>query len=218
MNETLLIGMDYLWRGESNYLWLLDFGHGGMRPDGTYTTAPAKMFRFKEFTICEGIINRAIGKIVVAGLKSLEIDYAMVSDPIEDTPLSIRVSRADAAYAKDKRCVYLSIHSNAGGGSGFEIFTYPGQSKSDKVANIFCEVYQKHFPKYPFRFDKSDGDYDKEAAYFVLRKTDCPALLVENLFFDNQKEAEYLISTAGQKAIAGCILDAIKTVEQLRPI
>jgi N-acetylmuramoyl-L-alanine amidase len=217
MNETLLIGMDYLWKGESNYLYLIDCGHGGMDAKG-YRTAPAKMFRFKEFTIYEGVINRAIGKLIVAGLKHLEIDYAMVSDPIEDTPLSIRVSRADAAYAKDKRCVYLSIHSNAGGGSGFEIFTSPGQSKSDKVANIFAEVYQKHFPKYPFRADKSDGDADREADFLVLRKTDCPALLVENLFFDNQKEAEYLLSKEGQKAIAECILEAIKTVEQLRPI
>jgi N-acetylmuramoyl-L-alanine amidase len=217
MNETLLIGMDYLWKGESNYLWLLDAGHGGMDDNG-YRTAPAKMFKFPSFTIYEGVINRSITDIIVQELRKMQIDFAIVSDETEDTKLSTRVSRADAAYAKDKRCVYLSIHSNAGGGSGFEIFTSPGQSKSDKVANIFCEVYQKHFPQFPFRSDKSDGDDDKQENFYILRKTDCPALLVENLFFDNLKEAEFLISKEGQKAIAECILEAIKTVEQLRPI
>jgi N-acetylmuramoyl-L-alanine amidase len=202
----------------SKYLYLIDAGHGGLRPDGSYTTAPAKMHKHPHFTIFEGEINRKIAALVIDGLIAAKIDYAKVYDAVEDTPLELRVSLADAIYAKDKRAIYLSIHSNAGGGSGFEIFTSPGQTKSDKIANIFCEIYQKHFPNFQFRSDKSDHDDDKESSFFVLRKTDCPSVLVENLFFDNLKEAEFLISESGQEAIADCIIAAIKKCEELKPI
>lgn len=203
--------------GQSNYVWLIDEGHGGMR-NGIYTTAPSKMAKFEDFTIYEGVINRLIGDIVVKVLSGRHIDYLVVADQWEDTPLSMRVNRADNVYKKHRNCVYLSIHSNAGGGSGFEIFTSPGQTKSDKIANVFCQTYQKHFPNFKFRADKSDGDADKEADFYVLRKTDCPALLVENLFFDNLEEAKYLMSAEGQKAIADCIVDCIMTCEKLKPI
>lgn len=214
----LLLDGDYQWLEESNYLWILDPGHGGLNSEGRYMTAPAKMHKFSSFTVFEGVINRAVTELVRKKLLSLRIDYAIVAHSIEDTPLSLRVSRADAVYAKDKRAIYLSIHSNAGGGEGFEIFTSPGQSKSDKIAEVFCQTYKRWFPQFKFRQDLSDSDPDKEADLYVLRKTDCPALLVENLFFDNLKEAEFLMSTTGQKSIADCILQAILTCESTKPI
>lgn len=203
---------------KSNYLWLIDAGHGGIK-NGKYTTAPAKMFTFPDgLTIYEGVINRSIAELVWQKLLKLNIDYHLIYDPFEDDTLEARVRIADNIYVIDRRAIFLSIHSNAGGGSGFEIFTSPGQTKSDKIANIFCETYQKLFPEYPFRSDKSDGDADKESAFYVLRKTDCPALLIENLFFDNRREAEYLLSEAGQQKIADCIVSAIQSCETLKPI
>lgn len=203
---------------QSNYFWILDAGHGGMFK-GKYTTAPKKMYTYSDGLVYyEGVVNRIITEIIYKQLELKKIDFALVYDDEEDTPLAQRVVTADNIYRKDKRAVYLAIHSNAGGGSGFEIFTSPGQSKSDKVANIFCEVYQKRFPTYPFRSDKADGDADKEADFYVLRKTDCPAVLVENLFFDNRKEAEFLLSKEGQQQLADCIIKCIETVEQLKPI
>lgn len=205
--------------GKSNYLWLLDAGHGGVTKEGKYTTAPAKMHKFPDgFTVLEGVVNRQISELVYKSLELKQIDFALVYDDVEDTPLSQRTTTADNVYRKDKRAVYLSIHSNAGGGSGFEIFTSPGQTKSDKIANIFCEIYKKRFPGFPFRADKSDGDADKEADFYVLRKTDCPAVLVENLFFDNRTDANFLTSTDGQKQIAACIVEAIEACEKLKPI
>lgn len=202
----------------SNFLWAIDCGHGGLR-NGYYTTCPNKMHTFPDgLEIYEGVINRAIGKKVWLKLVELAIDFSLVYDEVEDDDLETRVYRADNIFKKDKRAVFLSIHSNAGGGSGFEIFTSPGQTKSDKVANIFCETYQKHFPDYTFRKDLADGDADKEANFYVLRKTDCPALLVENLFFDNRREAEYLLSEPGQQKIADCLVQCIKNVEKLLPI
>lgn len=200
------------------YKFLLDAGHGGMYK-GKYVTAPSKMHVFPDgFTVYEGVVNRLITNKLADLLKSALLDYKLIHDGENDDALSVRVNRADAEYIKDKRCIYLSIHSNAGGGRGFEIFTSRGQTKSDKVAGIFCECYRSHFPDFHFREEQVDGDADKEADFYVLRKTDCPALLVENLFFDNRREAEFLMSEGGQQKIAECLFDCIKECETLKPI
>ena len=201
-----------------NYRWLLDAGHGGVL-NGKYTTAPAKMHRFNDgFEVMEGVINRCITGKLWNLLEARGIEFDLVYHEQIDIALETRVQIADRIFSKDKRCIYLSIHSNAGGGKGFEVFTSPGQNKSDLVAEVFCHNYLHHFPGRPLRSDRVDGDYDKEADFYVLRKTDCPALLVENLFFDNREEAEYLISELGQKEIARCLFDAIVEVETQKPI
>lgn len=205
-------------RKPSNYLWAIDCGHGGIK-NGKYVTAPDKMFKFPDGTVVyEGVINRAIGKLVYEKLKALNIDFKIVSDEVEDTPLSVRVARTNNIYRKDKRTILLSIHSNAGGGQGLEIFTSPGQTPSDPVAQIFCETYKKELPWFKFRSGLGDGDLDKEEKFYVLVNTIGPALLVENLFFDNQAEAAFLLSDEGQKKIADCIVRCIQEVESQKPI
>lgn len=202
----------------STYKWLCDSGHGGLYK-GKYVTAPSKMHIFQDgLTVYEGVINRIIADKLAELLKGAGIDYRLIHDGENDDSLAVRVSRADAEYMKDKRCIFLGIHSNAGGGRGFEIFTSRGQNKSDKIAGIFCEVYRNHFPDFHFREEQVDGDADKEADFYVLRKTDCPALLVENLFFDNRREAEFLMSEGGQTKIAECLFACIQECEKLKPI
>jgi N-acetylmuramoyl-L-alanine amidase len=210
MSQLLLDGK-YLWEKKSTYLWCLDPGHGSVDKNGVYTTAPAKMFKHADFTIYEGKVNHDITELVRLGLHAAGIDYAVVADDVEDTSLEQRVVTADNIYKKDKRAVYLSIHSNAGGGNGLEIFTAPGQSDSDSIAQIFAQVYQKRLSKFKWRGLKENN-------FYVLRKTDCPAILVENLFFDDLEEAKYLNSVAGQKEIAATIIESIMMCEQLKPI
>jgi N-acetylmuramoyl-L-alanine amidase len=202
----------------SNYKWLLDAGHGGIH-NGHYTTAPAKMHKFPDgITVYEGVINRQITNKLIDKLRAKGIECEKIHDEVDDLSLAVRVARADNAFRRDPRCMFVSIHSNAGGGSGNEVYTSKGQTKSDKVGQIFCDVYKKHFPETKFRNDLADGDDDKESDFYVLRKTDCPALLVENLFFDNRQEAEFLLSEAGQNRIANCLAECIEQTEKLKPI
>lgn len=212
MSDKLLLDGDSMWLKQSAYLWILDFGHGGLRKDGTYTTAPAKMFKFPNgLTVYEGVINRAIGAMVKKALIAKRIDYAVVSDDVEDTSLEQRVRTADAIYAKDKRAVFLSIHSNAGGGTGWELFSGPGQTDSDKIVKVFERFYRDMGKMFKFRGVKEEN-------FYVLRKTDCPAILVENLFFDNINDAQFLISAEGQQHIADIIVAAIVACEAEKPI
>lgn len=202
----------------SEYRWIIDAGHGGIDPKGNYTTAPSKMFTYPEFTIYEGVVNRHIADFVIEGLISDGIDFSRVYHPFLDTPKRERVLMANALHAKYKNCIFLSIHSNAGGGTGFEIFTSRGKTKSDDIAEIFCDIYKRSFPEYHFRQDTTDGDSDKEADYTVLKETRCPAVLFENLFFDKRSEAEFLLSANGQQRIADAIIDGVKTIEQFKTI
>jgi N-acetylmuramoyl-L-alanine amidase len=195
--------------------WLVDAGHGGMY-NGQYTTAPQKMYRYPDgLVIYEGLINRAIAFRLCAKLTNAYLPFEQINDNEQDTPLKVRVERANEAYGRDSSAVYLSIHSNLGGQEGFEIFTSKGETKSDKIAQVFCDTYQQSFPNMKFRKDTIDGDEDKESNFYVLYYTNCPALLVENLFMDNRLEAEFLLSEHGQEQIAECLLQSIKKVEYL---
>lgn len=209
----------------SYYTWILDAGHGGITPEGVYTTAPGKMHTFEDgMVIHEGVTNRKIAGKLIQLMKASDYSYDVVNDEVVDTPLGERVRRADLIYGKNKNCIYLSIHSDAmpdgshGKASGLSIYTSRGQTKSDKVADIIAMSYAKLLAGFKLRKDQVDGDADMEADFYVLRKTDCPAVLVENLFFDNRREAEFLSSEEGQEKIAIALFDAMASCEMLRPV
>ena len=42
------------------------------------------------------------------------------------------------------------------------------------------------------RYDLSDKDKDKESNFKVIRETNCPAVLIECGFFDNEKDFKNL--------------------------
>ncbi|CAN5522313.1 hypothetical protein BH10BAC4_BH10BAC4_13280 [soil metagenome] len=210
----------------NSYIWLLDAGHGGITKEGFYTTSPGKMHVFGDGpTFYEGVNNRAIINKLIPMLKKSNIDFELVYDQITDTPLSKRVSIANKIHAeRGKRCIYVSVHSDAmpegkaGKGSGFSIYTSKGETKSDIIGEIFSTMYRNHLKQFKFRRDLSDGDADMEEDFYVLRKTNCPAILIENLFFDNRKEADFLLSDAGQQQIAEVLFRSIVHVEKTKPI
>jgi N-acetylmuramoyl-L-alanine amidase len=98
-------------------------------------------------------------------------------------------------------CILVSIHNNAASNgkwsnaTGFEIWTSPGNTRSDKLAELLYEEAIEENIK--VRTDKSDGDYDKEANFTILKKTVCPAILTENMFMDSKADVEFLTSEYG---------------------
>jgi N-acetylmuramoyl-L-alanine amidase len=202
----------------SKFTWLIDAGHGGMSAEGKYMTDPkwGKFYKHSEnFTAYEGVTNRKIARLLMAELTQAEISCLQVHDNVLDINLSGLVARANKAHEAFKNCIYLSIHSNAGKGKGFEVFTSKGETKSDKFAEVFCNHLQKDFPEYPLRQDVRDGDKDKEEDFYVLKYTNCPAVLCELLFFDELKQAEFLNSQIGQERLAMSLFKAIKEIESL---
>ncbi|MEM8965314.1 MAG: N-acetylmuramidase domain-containing protein [Bacteroidota bacterium] len=212
----------------TGFIPIIDAGHGGMI-DGKYTTK-GKKYTFDDGTeIFEGVINRQIGQQLIELLDEAGIPYHNLTvDEESDVPLEERVSVANQLYSRNKNYYFLSIHSNAasnktsGSGSnatGFEVWTSVGQTKSDELATIAAKWYKREFPEFRFRQDMTDGDEDKEKehqseTFYVLRKTRGPAFLVENLFYDNRLEAEFLLSPQGQRRIARCLFSFIQEINR----
>ena len=186
---------------------LLDNGHGGM-VNGIYQTPGKRSPVWADGSqLFEGEFNRAIVKGIAEKLKKFGVKYHILVDTEEDIPLLKRVKIANV-FGRNN--FYLSIHSNAGGGHGSEIFTSPGETKSDKIATIFGEEYKKEFPNKKLRTDYSDGDLDKEAKFTVLTKTKMPAILTENFFMDNIDECiNILMTKKGREKIINYHVKAI---------
>ncbi len=191
---------------------LLDNGHGGLI-NGVYQTK-GKLKNWKnEGTIYEGEFNRAIVNGIIQELTKLNIHYVNITPEYRDVTLETRVKRANR-FDKEKSFL-LSIHSNAGGGNGSEIFTSFGNTISDQIATIFGNEYIKEFPNRKLRTDFSDGDLDKENRFHMLTMTKMPAILTENFFMDNFEEFKNILNDFnGRQQIIKYHVQAIIKVKQ----
>lgn len=196
--------------------FIIDAGHGGMH-EGKYMTDPrwGKFYKHSEsFTAYEGVTNRLIASRLIDKLKSAGLVYHTVYHEYLDTPLSGLVVNANGINQPNR--FFLSIHSNAGKGKGFEVFTSKGETQSDKYAEVICNQLQKDFPEYPLRQDVRDGDKDKEEDFYVLKHTVMPAVLVECLFFDEPEQALYLNSEHGQERISESLFKACVIINDMK--
>jgi N-acetylmuramoyl-L-alanine amidase len=201
----------------NKFIYCIDAGHGGMI-DGEYVTAPSKMYTFDDgFVIHEGVQNRIIARKLCDMLAEANVEHVFLTNTEEDMPLKERVNRVDQIHAETGKAFLISIHLNAGGGKGFEVFTSIGQTESDRLADFFYTSFEEGYKDVglPGRRDLTDGDNDKEAQFYVLRKSDCPAILTENGFMDNRKEAEWLCSEEGTYTVAKAHFDAIMMIEKI---
>ncbi|MBL4828464.1 MAG: N-acetylmuramoyl-L-alanine amidase [Aliivibrio sp.] len=196
--------------------WIIDNGHGGFI-DGKPVTPGKRSPVWKDKAmdqLIEGDFNRKVVRVLAGLLHSEGIQYQILVTEERDVSLADRVRRVGRICRKHPNAVLVSIHANAGGGKGFEVFTSVGETESDKIATIFCEQYKKDLPDFPLRVDRADGDPDKESNLYILRKTACPAILTENLFMDNKEECKFLLSKEGVAQIAAIHAQAIAKYER----
>lgn len=191
----------------SKYLYILDAGHGGINPEGIYTTFPAKMHRFsKDFVFYEGVFNRQIVKRIIGQMQAHGLRHRELAHEFVDTSLSKRSFRANE-WQKQNKCILLSIHGNAHTNSqanGWEVWTSPGKDTSDLIANEMYKQAQNILGKEMRMRPNSHkaGQHDKEAAFWILKQTTMPSVLSENGFFTNLAEARLMMNSKFQEKIA----------------
>ena len=188
----------------SKILVLIDAGHGGIDAKGNYTTAPSKMFKHPHFTFFEGVYNRQVAKKLAEKLQAEGIEFEFVHHEIKDLSLSERYNFVNKR-SKERKCILFSIHGNAAANLGanyFSVWTSPGQTESDKIATILYQELQKEFPNERFSSQNEDGDVDWEANFAMVAKTICPAVLSENGFFSNEKQATKMLTDEWQNKVA----------------
>ncbi|MEK4718104.1 N-acetylmuramoyl-L-alanine amidase [Priestia sp. FSL W8-0524] len=97
--------------------------------------------------------------------------------------------------------VFVSVHINAGGGSGYE--SYVHTTKASK-ASISLQNYLNNAILSAMRnfgnIKAHGGDMVREANYSVLRNTNAPAVLTENLYIDSS-DSMYLKNEQFLKAV-----------------
>jgi N-acetylmuramoyl-L-alanine amidase len=198
----------------SNLIFAIDNGHGGVI-NGEPQTAGKRSKDFGKGILYEGVTNRAIAKKVLEMCKKAGISAINLVPEAIDISLGERVRRVNKL--DPKTTILISIHSNASdneSASGFEIFTTVGQNGSDIVAETIFQEFKTAFPKANFRTDTGDGDNDKEVDFFVIKKANCRAVLIENWFMTNKDDYELLMSEKGQNDTAKAIFEGIKKLNK----
>ena len=180
---------------------LIDPGHGidtpGKRsPDGLFL---------------EYLWNRQVADMLLERLVSMGIDASLVVTETNDVTLRNRVNRVNTICNKigASNVLLVSIHANAAGNGsswmnakGWSCYTSKGKTKSDQVAECLYEAFEAEFPDRKIRKDLSDGDKDWEENFYVLEKSRCPAVLLENFFYDNKEECAWMLQEETKRRIA----------------
>ena len=188
---------------------LLDAGHGidtlGKRsPDGAFL---------------EYKWNREVAELAYALLEEHGFDVDFVVTETNDIPLKTRVRRVNEVcnLHGSQNVLLLSIHSNAAGmgttwmnAKGWSCYTTKGVTKSDRVASCLYDAFEEEFKDRTIRRDLSDGDPDWEEDFYIIKKTSCPAVLLENFFYDNKEECTFLLMEQTKRRIAKAILKGVQ--------
>lgn len=188
---------------------LLDAGHGidtpGKRsPDGA----------FREY-----LWNREVADLVCEDLTIDGYDVGLVVTETNDISFKTRVNRVNAVCNEigTENVILISIHSNAAGNgkdwmnaTGWACYTTKGETKSDRLAECLYDSFVRSFPDKKIRKDMQDGDRDWEENFYIIQKSKCPAVLIENFFYDNKEECQWLQQDAVKVRIAMAIEQGIK--------
>lgn len=188
---------------------LIDPGHGidtpGKRsPDG----------KFREY-----LWNRQVAELVLDELLNASIDAFLVVTETNDVPLRNRVIRINSFCNRfgAPNVLLVSIHANAAGdgsawmgAKGWSCYTTKGKTESDSLAECLYDAFEVEFPERKIRKDMSDGDRDWEEDFCVIKKSRCPAVLLENFFYDNREECAWLLQDGTKERIADAIVAGLK--------
>lgn len=203
---------------------LIDGGHGSnTEQNGKFSPLLESDMKIgNEFTnkgrFREWKYTRIISHLIVENLKSMGYDARLVVTENKDISLSERIRRINTICNKEgaSNVLLISVHANAVGdgskwmtGKGWEAYTTRGKTISDKLADFLYKRAEKNIENRKIRTDLTDGDADKEADFYIIKKAKCAAVLTENFFYDNKDDLKYLTSDEGVHAVVRLHIEGI---------
>lgn len=193
----------------SKFVILIDNGHGCDTPGKRSPVLPTGG------QLLEYMYTRALAAAVKKEAEMQGFEVVLLVPELADISLSTRGKRANA-YIKahpDKFCVLYSLHGNAAGNGGWynargwEAWTTTSKNNSDLLARYLYEEVAKELPCVPLRGAKTGG---KERNWTVIATANCPAVLTENLFYDNREDVELMLQESTLQALARAHVQAAK--------
>lgn len=197
---------------------LIDNGHG------VNTAGKRSPKGGKYGVLYEYAFNRAIAKPLVERLNKMGYDAELVVTEDNDVSLGERCRRVNKWCDKlgAKNCIFISIHSNASSNcetwqkpNGWCEFVYTKASSASKrlAQCLYDEAEKKGL--------KGNRSVPPErywvANFYVLKHTNCPAVLTENMFYDNHNDYLYLCSEKGREEIIDLhIKGIVRFIEEIK--
>lgn len=198
----------------SKYLYILEAGHGGINPStGKYVTAGKRMVK-DDVVFYEGVNNRDNVKRIIEGMEKAGLEAIDIVNDWKDISLGERVKRANE-LAKDRKCVYISIHSDANSNgkewnqaSGIGTYVY---SKGSKASNDLAKYMHQELSCNFYGIAKDRKI--KKCAFYVVRNTSMPAILLELGFHTHKEEVKRLMTDDWKQRVVKSVVDACQIFE-----
>ena len=189
---------------------LIDAGHG--------IDTPGK--RSPDSSFLEYLWNRQVADMLQDKLEGRwGLKVSQVVTETNDIPLKTRAQRVNKVCDQEGvgNVLLLSIHSNAfrcneqwQSCKGWSCYTSPGQTSSDELAECLYMAFEEAFQDRKIIRDKKDGDSDLEENFYILTKTRCKAVLLENFFYDNKEECKWLLKDETKERITDAIVEGLR--------
>ncbi|HVI20644.1 MAG TPA: N-acetylmuramoyl-L-alanine amidase [Bacillus sp. (in: firmicutes)] len=152
----------------------IDPGHGGSDPGAVGNGIEEKSITLQ--------IAIQIRDILLAEYENISVQMSRTGD--QTVSLDARTNGANNWNAD----LFLSVHINSGGGSGFESFVYPGVGRPTVTYQEL--IHQKVLKQVQF-----NNRGLKQSSFHVLRESNMDAILTENGFIDHSEDAGKLKSS-----------------------
>lgn len=188
---------------------ILDNGHGSNTPG---KCSPDK--ELKEYAWCREVVKMISEELTKQGIKN-----TILVPENEDISITTRVKRANAIHAKEKS-ILISVHLNAAGNGsnwysakGWSVFCSKNASANSKrlAAGLTdLAIMNKLTGNRSIPVDKYWTWSWAAADIGILKATNCPAVLTENLFMDNKEDKKFLMSDEGKKKLVDLHVQGIK--------
>lgn len=183
------------------YTVVIDAGHGGIDPgkvgvNGVYEMDINLSIAYKLADILE---DKNIGVIMTR-----KDDNGLYSDK-DSNKKNADMNKRIELVNKSGADALVSIHQNAftsESAYGAQVFFYKASEKSEMLAQYIQEKLRE-MDKTNKRQKKSNTDY------YIIKKSNIPAVIVECGFLSNEKEARLLSDGEYQDKIANAIADGI---------
>jgi N-acetylmuramoyl-L-alanine amidase len=161
-----------------------DPGHGGADPGAG------------GFGLREADVTLKITMYAMTYLESYY--YGFEQRTTRSTDTTVELSKRDDGPDAWGADAFVSVHINAGGGTGFEshIYTSP-TAASVSIQNAVHEEVLAAMRRFGAITDRGK----KRSNFFVVRENNAPAVLTENLFIDTAADADKLKNEAFLKAV-----------------
>lgn len=148
------------------------------------------------------------------GLKEKDINLVVakrVRDILKLKGFTVKMSREgdedDSVREEVKECnafnpdISVSIHTNAGGGDGFEVFC--------NKANVRGVLLSSHIEQEVLKIGQNSRGIKGGMHLYYIKNTKCTAVLVETAFIDNKDDVSIINTKEKQIRYADAIADGI---------